>query len=78
MSIGEFDQWLTDNREQLSQMFLDSNYEILYHAWIAGYNKGNASAHKRIDASWRDNPDRMGGQFTAEEIDRSRRGGEGW
>jgi hypothetical protein len=30
------------------------------------------------DYSWRVNPDRMGGQFTQEEIDRSARGGEGW
>ena len=31
---------------------------------------------KRIsDYSWERNPDRMGGQFTQEEIDRSRNGG---
>ena len=30
------------------------------------------------DASWDRNPDRMGGQFTQEEIDRASRGGEGW
>lgn len=28
--------------------------------------------------SWRTYEDRMGGQFTQEEIDRSARGGEGW
>lgn len=78
MSIGDFDQWLTDNSTNISQMLLESNYEILYHAWIAGYNTGKESASKQIDASWHDNPDRMGGQFTAEEIERSRRGGEGW
>jgi hypothetical protein len=27
---------------------------------------------------WRTYEDRMGGQFTQEEIDRSARGGEGW
>ena len=27
---------------------------------------------------WTENPDRMGGMFTAEEIERSRRGGDGW
>lgn len=31
-----------------------------------------------VDASWDRNPDRMGGQFTQEEIDRASRGGEGW
>lgn len=30
------------------------------------------------DASWEHNPDRMGGMFTQEEIDRASRGGEGW
>lgn len=30
------------------------------------------------EASWAANPDRMGGQFTEEERDRSARGGEGW
>jgi hypothetical protein len=30
------------------------------------------------DQSWSTNPDRMGGQFTEEERDRSSRGGEGW
>jgi hypothetical protein len=30
------------------------------------------------DLEWQTNPDRMGGQFTQEEIDRSARGGEGW
>ena len=30
------------------------------------------------DLSWERNPDRMGGQFTQQEIDESRRGGHGW
>jgi hypothetical protein len=30
------------------------------------------------DPSWRTWEDRMGGQYTQEEIERSRRGGEGW
>jgi hypothetical protein len=30
------------------------------------------------NSSWELNPDRMGGQFTQDEIDRARRGGEGW
>ena len=30
------------------------------------------------EMGWRLNPDRMGGVFTAEEIERSRRGGYGW
>jgi len=30
------------------------------------------------EMGWRENPDRMGGVFTAEEIERSRRGGHEW
>ena len=30
------------------------------------------------DLGWQINPDRMGGQFTQEEINRAERGGEGW
>lgn len=30
---------------------------------------------KSVEDSWKLNPDRMGGQFTQEEIDRSRNGG---
>ena len=38
--------------------------------------KANDQARDReIAASWERNPDRMGGQFTQEEIDRSRNGG---
>jgi hypothetical protein len=30
------------------------------------------------EQSWRDNPDRSGGQFTEQEIEEARRGGHGW
>jgi len=30
------------------------------------------------DQSWQINPDRMGGQFTQDEINRASRGGDGW
>jgi hypothetical protein len=33
---------------------------------------------KSIEDSWIRNPDRMGGQFTQDEIDESSRGGHGW
>ena len=33
---------------------------------------------KAIEDSWSRNPDRMGGQFTQEEIDEATRGGHGW
>jgi hypothetical protein len=33
---------------------------------------------KSVEDSWKLNPDRMGGQFTQEEIDESSRDGHGW
>ncbi len=33
---------------------------------------------RNIDLGWAANPDRMGGQFTQEEINQSLRGGDGW
>lgn len=33
---------------------------------------------RNSDMSWEINPDRMGGAFTAQEIEESRRGGHGW
>lgn len=42
-------------------------------------NSENKRLQEQVnDASWERNPDRMGGQFTQEEIDRANRGGEGW
>lgn len=37
-----------------------------------------AERKRAIDDGWATNPDRMGGQFTQDEIDRSLRGGDGW
>ena len=34
--------------------------------------------NREIAASWESNPDRMGGQFTQQEIDEAHRGGHGW
>ena len=33
---------------------------------------------RRSDYGWESNPDRMGGQFTQDEIDEASRGGHGW
>lgn len=33
---------------------------------------------RNADLGWQVNPDRSGGQFTQEEIDRANCGGEGW
>lgn len=79
MSISKFDQWFEDNREELERMLRSDSYELLYQAWAAGYAAGCDSMSKIVsDLSWHTSPDRSGGQFTQEEIDRSRRGGEGW
>lgn len=79
MSISKFDQWFEANKTELEQMLRNDQYELLYTAWAAGYAAGCDSISKLAsDLSWYESPDRSGGQFTQEEIDRSRRGGEGW
>lgn len=79
MSASKFDRWFEDNREELEKMLRNDDYEMLYKAWSAGYAAGCDSMSKFIsDLSWYESPDRSGGQFTDEEIARSRRGGEGW
>ena len=49
--------------------FLETNLEELGNI-LADVEKCVA---KEIEHSWRDNPDRMGGQYTQEEIDRADR-----
>lgn len=75
MTIREFDKWVEENKKDLET----ENYEFLYRAWIAGYNAGRDSmSNIATELSWYTNPDRSGGQFTSEEINRSNKGGESW
>ena len=78
-SISKFDRWFMENRAELEQMLRNDQYEMLYKAWSAGYSAGcDSMSSIASDLSWYNNPDRSGGQYTDEEIERSRRGGEGW
>lgn len=54
---------------------LEQEVNIARDALVAAIERLEKTAS---DASWDRNPDRMGGQFTQEEIDRAMRGGEGW
>lgn len=79
MSIVKFDDWFEANKSELEEMLRSDNYEMLYRVWVAGYAAGCDSMSSVVsDLLWNESPDRSGGQFTQEEIDRSRRGGEGW
>ena len=49
--------------------FLEVNIDELKHI-LADVEK---CVEKDIEQSWRDNPDRMGGQFTQDEIDNANR-----
>jgi hypothetical protein len=48
--------------------YLEVNLEELYGI----LNDVQECCKQASDDSWRDNPDRMGGQFTQEEVDRPR------
>ena len=50
---------------------LEKLAELIWNeAYQEGYNAGRKEA-KDVEQSWRDNPDRMGGQFTQDEINRA-------
>ena len=57
------------------QRVLEQEVNIARAALVAAIERLERQAS---DVSWERNPDRMGGQFTQEEIDRASRGGEGW
>lgn len=78
-SISKFIEWIETNSRELENKINTDDYEMLYKVWNAGYSAGRDSMSKVVsDLSWYQNPDRSGGQFTKEEIERSRRGGKGW
>jgi len=69
----KFEQWFEENYDDLVHLLKTDQEELLFKAWLAGYEAG-----MDYMGSWVNNPDRMGGQFTDEEIHRAERGGEGW
>lgn len=78
-------QWCEDDRiykmetrQRTLEKEVDDARGKLY-AHIMKLEQENSSLReKAVEDSWTRNPDRMGGQFTQEEIDRASRGGEGW
>lgn len=79
MTVSKFDQWFESNKSELVELLRGDAEEALFRAWLSGYDFGLNEMSKTVnDLSWYQNPDRSGGQFTQEEIDRSRRGGDGW
>lgn len=75
---GQLNECQDDNRYfylESRQRVLDQEVNIARAALVAAIERLEKQAS---DASWDRNPDRMGGQFTQEEIDRASRGGEGW
>lgn len=61
-------------KEEFEQLMTLEKRDLIIKIWnlrdrVAELEKQN------IEMSWRDNPDRMGGQFTHEEIERNWDGG---
>lgn len=75
---GQLSECEDDNRYlklETRQRVLDQEVNIARAALVAAIER----LEKQVsDYSWDRNPDRMGGQFTQEEIDRASRGGESW
>ena len=82
MSIKQFTEWFEQNKKLFEETIAfdrEETYLNLYVIWNAGYKAGQDSLKKTItDLEWNANPDRSGGQFADEEIERSKRGGDGW
>ena len=75
---GQLNECEDDNRYlklETRQRTLEQEVNIARDALVDAIERLEKTAS---DASWDRNPDRMGGQFTPEEIDRASRGGEGW
>jgi len=57
---------------------IKDNVDKIWHRDIDELCFFAAKGQRAWELEWQVNPDRSGGQFTDEEIERSRRGGEGW
>lgn len=73
---------MSDIIDELNQFFEDPEVDGLTGRASMEIYRLRQQVKKLTEAinnlSWRTYEDRMGGQFTQEEIDRSARGGEGW
>jgi hypothetical protein len=77
--MTDFDAWFNENKDRLADILQSDAEMALFEAYLAGMDSmGKFMSKQNVADSWAANPDRMGGQFTDEEIRRSERGGEGW
>ena len=72
MKLTEVDQAIIRTAINLIRENIDSSFEVeLLDALQESTDRKHQPTQEEIEASWRENPDRMGGQFTEEEINRS-------
>ena len=62
------------NKEQFDQLMTLEKRDLIIKIWNLR-NRVAELEKQNTDMSWRDNPDRMGGQFTREETERN---WDGW
>lgn len=72
--IGEVLASVEDDEADSDTFEISSMYILLSRAAA----EIDSLRRRNVDLGWQVNPDRSGGQFTQEEIDRAGRGGEGW
>lgn len=63
--------------DEVSDIFLENREFASYIIYLPD-SRTDVQQQPAVEPSWRANPDRMGGQFTDEEIRMSERGGYGW
>ena len=72
MKLTEVDQAIIRTAINLIRENIDSSFELeLLVALQEIADRKHQPTQEEIEASWRENPDRMGGQFTEEELNRS-------
>ena len=77
--MSGFKEWFEASKPEILEKVQRNDIEdLLYIAYHKGVQDGIdilTPAKEPTPETWED---RMGGQFTAEEIEQSRRGGHGW
>jgi hypothetical protein len=47
-----FDEWFEENRDQLTELLRNDQYELIYVAWFAGYEAGMDEMGKFAQELW--------------------------
>lgn len=52
--MSTFNEWLDENRDRLEDLLRGDTEELLFEAWLAGYDAGGKDLAKFAAGLWRD------------------------